>query len=757
MSVNSSSFTIAAAAASQIAFTSSTSSTSAGTESANITATLEDAFGNSATRGTDVTLTPASSSVGTHKAFHDTSSATHATYTITAGTSSVSFRYYDEASGTYNITLTNDATSPTLTNPSPLSFTVNAVASDHLAFAPSFEPQNAVAGTSLGTVKVDIVDQFGNLVNDTSNVTVAIKSGTGAVGANLSGTATVAATAGVATFTGLSIDLASSGYQLHATDGSLTAGDSTNFILSAATPTKVAFTSATSSSTAGADSGVVTATLQDAFGNTATKGTNVVVTPASSSAGANKAFKTTGGSVQPTFTIAAGASSVSFKYYDELAGTYNVTLANDSSLTNPAALVFTVSAASATQLAFTSATSTSSAGANSAAITATLEDSYGNLATKGSDVNVTPASSSAGANKAFKTVGGTTQTAYTITAGSSSVSFRYYDEAAGTYNVTLGNDSSLSNPGALAFTVNPAAASQIALSGATGSTAGVNSSDADSDAAGHLRQRRDPRQRHHDHTRLHLDRHKQSLQDQRRHNPNQLHDHRRQLDRQLPLLRRGTPAPTRSHSQTTPPPPPSPTQPRPPSPSTRPRPTTSPSRRRPTPRPQARSRPTSPPPSKDQFGNTATRGTDVVVTPTSTSSGANKQFHDTSSTTHGTYTIPAGSSSVSFRYYDELAGTYNVTLANDSSLTNPAALVFTVNAAAADRVAFTSATERFDGGGRVGEHHRDAEGPVRQQRDPGRQRRRDAGVELGRRQQGLPRHVARRRTRPTRSPRAARA
>src|SRR5205085_2532440 len=115
------------------------------------------------------------------------------------------------------------------------------------------------------------------------------------------------------------------------------------------------------------------------------------------------------------------------------------------------------------------------AGVNSASITATLKDAFGNLATRGSDLVLTPASSSVGANKAFKTTGGATQSTFTIAAGSSTVSFRYYDEAAGSYNLTLTNNGSLSNPGALSFSVDPAAADHIAVGGASSSTAGTES------------------------------------------------------------------------------------------------------------------------------------------------------------------------------------------------------------------------------------------------------------------------------------------
>src|SRR5207253_1259661 len=140
--------------------------------------------------------------------------------------------------------------------------------------------------------------------------------------------------------------------------------------------------------------------------------------------------------------------------------------------TNPSAYAFSVTAAAAGEIVLSGATS-STAGADSANVTATLKDAFGNDATRGGDTVVTPSSSSTGANKAFKTTGGTTQATFTITAGSSAVSFKAYDEKAGSWSITLANDGSLTNPSAYAFSVDTATASQIALTGATSTTAGI--------------------------------------------------------------------------------------------------------------------------------------------------------------------------------------------------------------------------------------------------------------------------------------------
>src|SRR5207247_559738 len=66
----SNSFTVNPGATTQIALSGATSST-AGQNSVNITATLQDQFGNTARFGSDVVITPSSSSTGTNKAFKD--------------------------------------------------------------------------------------------------------------------------------------------------------------------------------------------------------------------------------------------------------------------------------------------------------------------------------------------------------------------------------------------------------------------------------------------------------------------------------------------------------------------------------------------------------------------------------------------------------------------------------------------------------------------------------------------------------------
>jgi hypothetical protein len=89
-----------------------------------------------------------------------------------------------------------------------------------LAF--TVQPSNVVASAPITpAVQVSIQDAFGNLVTTaTDNVTLAI--GTNPSGGTLSGTTTIAATSGVATFSNLNVNLTGTGYTLAASSGSLT-------------------------------------------------------------------------------------------------------------------------------------------------------------------------------------------------------------------------------------------------------------------------------------------------------------------------------------------------------------------------------------------------------------------------------------------------------------------------------------------------------------------------------------------------------
>jgi hypothetical protein len=129
-----------------------------------------------------------------------------------------------------------------------------------------------VGDTITPAVAVDVVDAFGNLVtSNNSNVTIALTTGPG----TLSGTLTVAASSGVASFSNLSINAAGAD-KLTATDGSLTPATSSTFFVGGVL-TKLVVVSQTDSTTpTGTVPLDVTVAGEDQFGALVTTNTSTV-------------------------------------------------------------------------------------------------------------------------------------------------------------------------------------------------------------------------------------------------------------------------------------------------------------------------------------------------------------------------------------------------------------------------------------------------------------------------------------------------
>src|SRR5689334_3256874 len=137
----------------------------------------------------------------------------------------------------------------------------------HLPFLS--QPTDTASGSSIApSIRVAVEDGSNNVVTtDTSTVVMAIKSGTGDVGATLGGLKSVAAVNGIATFSLLSIDIAASGYKLTATDGGLTAANSNSFAINPGAATKLVFNAQPADATAGATLDDITVDVEDANGN----------------------------------------------------------------------------------------------------------------------------------------------------------------------------------------------------------------------------------------------------------------------------------------------------------------------------------------------------------------------------------------------------------------------------------------------------------------------------------------------------------
>jgi hypothetical protein len=228
-------------------------------------------------------------------------------------------------------------------------------------------PSSSVSGSAFAAT-VSVEDAGGNVVTtDNSNVTIALAGGT--VGATLSGTLTVQAVNGVATFSGLSVDKAGIGYTLHATDASLTPDDSIAFDIVAGPAANIAFTQQPSDAVAGAaNSPAIIATVTDSAGNPVA-GESVSLTVASGPAAAFTSI------TNPQTTDASGNATFADAVLT-VAGAYTLGAA-DAAL-NATSNSFNVVAASPDHLAFTPVPGDIVQGQTLGTVTVTEYDAFDN-------------------------------------------------------------------------------------------------------------------------------------------------------------------------------------------------------------------------------------------------------------------------------------------------------------------------------------------------------------------------------------------
>jgi hypothetical protein len=168
------------------------------------------------------------------------------------------------------------------------------------------QPVTTTAGQAMGAFTVRALDAFGNVNTAfTGPVTVAISTNPG--GGTLSGTATVNAVGGTASFTGLSIDKSGTGYRLEATSGALTPDVSNAFSILGGAPVQLVFTVQPTTSGAGMNiTPTVRVTGFDALGNIATFGVGETVTLAITPGTGNPlGVLTNGGPVLPVNGVAS--------------------------------------------------------------------------------------------------------------------------------------------------------------------------------------------------------------------------------------------------------------------------------------------------------------------------------------------------------------------------------------------------------------------------------------------------------------------
>ena len=225
----------------------------------------------------------------------------------------------------FTITATNTAGSVTQT------FTLTVTA----AVAIFTQPIGGANATALSTQPVvRVVDGSGNAIASfTSNVVATIASGTG----TLSGTTTVAAVAGVATFTNLVITGTAGAFTLRFTPTGLTAATSNSLTVTAGAENKYLVTSSSTSPAAGS-AVTISAQLSDVSGNAVNTAGKTVTW---SKSNANGSFATA-----TSTTNAAGIATVSFTVHTVSATSTAVTATSSTpTLTGTGSTITTVAGA----------------------------------------------------------------------------------------------------------------------------------------------------------------------------------------------------------------------------------------------------------------------------------------------------------------------------------------------------------------------------------------------------------------------------
>lgn len=350
---------------------------------------------------------------------------------------------------------------------SALPLCTNAIgAATQLVFTGS--PGNTRAGLAFAAQPVvAAIDDLGNVdAAFTGNVTLAIKPGTGTPGATLGGTLSIAATAGVADFTGqgLNINYAGQGYQLAATSGALdstASGDSTAFAITA---DRLVVTASPANPTAAGAPLAVTVAAQDGFGHTdATFAGEIALAIQTNPTGASllgTASKTAASGV----ALFGGAGDAAILK----AGTGYTLRASSTSLATGDSAAFDISSGAPAQLVFSVSPSNANAGvAFPTQPVVEVHDAAGNLITSYSG-NVTLA---IGNNPAAGTLSGSVTVA--VSGGVATFTGLSIDKAGAGYTL-LASSGALSTGTSAAFNIAAGPATALVYAAAPGNTrAGV--------------------------------------------------------------------------------------------------------------------------------------------------------------------------------------------------------------------------------------------------------------------------------------------
>ena len=305
-------------------------------------------------------------------------------------------------------------------------------------------------------VTVAVEDAAGNVETGDGSTTIGLTIGTNPGGGTLTGGTAVAVVAGVATFSGLSIDKVGTGYTLTASSTPIyLPTTSSAFSITPGTATQLAFVQGPTNSTPGATmTPAVTVAVEDANGNIETGDGSTTI---GLTIGTNPGSGTlTGGTA---VAVVAGVATFSGLSIDKVGTGYTLTASSTPMYSPATSSAFNIGAGSPTQLVFIQGPTTAVAGSSIApAVTVAVEDGSGNIETTD---NSTTIGLMIGNNAGGGTLTG--GAAVPVVAGIATFSGLSIDKTGTGYTLTASSTPMYAPATSSAFDITPGTATQLAF------------------------------------------------------------------------------------------------------------------------------------------------------------------------------------------------------------------------------------------------------------------------------------------------------
>ncbi len=300
----------------------------------------------------------------------------------------------DSAGASYALIVT----SPALGADTSVAVTISVGAATQIVITTA-PPGSVTAGAAFG-LTATARDAVGNTATGfTGPVTVAVVAGSGITGATLGGTTTVNAVAGVANFTGLTLDSAGTGYLLEVATAGLPPDTTAAIVVTAGAAARLVVTTQPPTSVAAGNTLGLTVSARDAVGNVATTFTGPVTAAIVTGTG------TAGAGLAGTNPVAAVAGVATFTNLavDSAGIGYQLAL-SAAGLVPDTTTAFAVTPGTAIALTFATSPPTSATFQSPFVTSVSARDALGNV-----DASYTGAVTLAIAtNPASGTLGGTT-------------------------------------------------------------------------------------------------------------------------------------------------------------------------------------------------------------------------------------------------------------------------------------------------------------------------------------------------------------